>query len=73
MYKIYSKDNCAFCINAKMLLDVKNIPYVELKLDRDFTRDELLAKFPMARTYPQIETNTGEYVGGYDQLEKRIQ
>ena len=33
-------------------------------LDEDFTREELLEKFPHARTFPQIVID-GENIGGY--------
>lgn len=72
MFVIYSKDNCVYCEKAKRLLESKNISYEELKYERDFTRDELLTRFPQARTFPQIETDKGEYIGGYDQLKARL-
>jgi glutaredoxin 3 len=72
MFVIYSKDNCVYCEKAKKLLEKNNMSYEELKYERDFTRDELLGKFPQARTFPQIETTDGDYVGGYDQLAERL-
>ena len=38
-------------------------------LDKDFTREDFLKKFPNARTFPQIIIN-GENIGGYHELEK---
>ena len=73
MFVIYSKDNCVYCEKAKRLLESKNISYEELKYERDFTRDELLDMFPQARTFPQIVTTDGDYVGGYVQLKSRLE
>lgn len=68
MYTIYTKDNCPFCDKAKNLLTQKQIAFTSLKLGVDFTREELLAKIPSARTMPQIMV--GEtLIGGYKELE----
>jgi glutaredoxin 3 len=72
IYNIYSKENCVFCEKAKALLEMRGLEYNELKYEQDFTRDELLTRFPQARTFPQIETNKGEYIGGFNQLEERL-
>jgi glutaredoxin len=71
--KIYSKENCPFCVNAKQLLNVKNIPYDEIEIGRDITREEFLNILPDAKTVPQIfmiidgiETK----IGGYTDLVK---
>jgi len=72
MYRIYSKDNCKFCTMSKQLLEQKGISYEELKYETDFTRDELFERFPQAKTFPQIETTDGVYVGGFDQLKDRV-
>jgi len=72
IYNIYSKENCVFCEKAKALLEMRGLEYNELKYEQDFTRDELLTRFPQARTFPQIETDKGEYVGGFDQLKERL-
>lgn len=68
---IYSRENCAYCAYAKNLLETKNIPYIELKLDVDFSRDTLLENYPTAKTFPVI-TVDGFYIGGYSQLAERI-
>ena len=72
IYNIYSKENCVFCEKAKALLKMRGLEYNELKYEQDFTRDELLTRFPQARTFPQIETDKGEYIGGFDQLKERL-
>ena len=39
---IYSKDNCSYCAYAKNLLEQKKIPFQELKLNVDFSREQIL-------------------------------
>ena len=68
---LYTKDNCSFCVSAKMLLANKGIPYTELKLGQDFTRDTLLEMFPNARTYPVVVID-GFNIGGFDQLKEQL-
>ena len=69
---IYSKPNCPYCVKAKALLEMMNINYQEMKLDVDFSREELLEVAPTARTFPQIFIN-GNVIGGYDQLATYIE
>ena len=64
---IYSKESCPFCVKAMDLLKTTDLEYKELKLDRDFSRDEILEQFPDARTFP-IVTLDNMWIGGYDQL-----
>lgn len=68
---VYTKENCSFCTKAKMLLSSKGIHYNELKLNEDFTRENLLELFPSAKTFPVIVID-GFNIGGYNQLEKLI-
>lgn len=68
---LYTKDNCSFCVSAKMLLANKGIPYTEQKLGQDFTRDTLLEMFPNARTYPVVVID-GFNIGGFDQLKEQL-
>ncbi len=67
-FQIYSKDNCQFCSKAVALLTIKGLSFEELKLGREFTRDQLLKQFPEAKTFPQIKLASGEYIGGYNDL-----
>jgi glutaredoxin len=69
---VYTKDTyCSFCEKAKSLLTMKNIPFTELKLNEDFTRDTLVEAFPSAKTFPIIVVD-GFNIGGYDQLVEHI-
>ena len=68
---IYTKDNCAFCDRAKVLLEMYKQEYTELKLDTNFNREELLELFPEARSFPVV-TLDGEYIGGYNELARKL-
>ena len=68
--EIYSKTNCVFCDKAKIKLQ-KHSPKIQI-LDKDFTRDDFLKKFPNARTFPQIIINK-KHVGGYAELKRWLE
>lgn len=76
MIEIYSKDFCPSCDKAIRMAQAmiqetsKHSDLQVFKLGRDFNREELLAKFPNAKTFPQIIID-GESIGGYDELEAR--
>jgi len=65
--EVYSKENCAYCIRAKRLLESMQLQYVEKKIGVDVTREQLLEVAPQARTVPQIIIS-GKVIGGYDDL-----
>ncbi len=72
---IYSKDNCPFCTKAFILAQKiqkessqQNHTMSIYKLDRDFTREELMEKFPGAKTFPQIMIDK-KVIGGYQEFE----
>jgi glutaredoxin len=68
---IYGKPNCVYCQRAKTHITKNGYPYTYKELGIDFTREELLEKFPNAKTFPQITVErdgSTEYVGGYDEL-----
>lgn len=61
--EIYSKPACPFCVQAKNLAEQKGYEYTYKMLDEDFTREELMEKFPTARTFPQIVVDGASIVG----------
>ena len=69
---VWSKDNCTFCDQAKALLEQRNIAYEERKIGNGYTREDLLAAVPTARTVPQIFVNNN-HVGGFTELRKYIE
>lgn len=71
MIEIYTKEGCPNCVKAKALLENKNVSHKNYKLDTDFSRDYIVEKFPMAKTYPIVVIN-GEFVGGYIELESKV-
>ena len=71
MFTVYTKDNCTFCDQAKSLLSQKGIPFRAVKLGEDISREELLAKIPMARTMPQI-LQDDKPIGGFRELRQLL-
>ena len=67
MYTIYSKPSCSFCLQAKQLLETKQLPFVYKQLGADYTLQELLEVSPNARTFPVI-LKDGELIGGFTNL-----
>ena len=67
MIIIWGKAQCSHCESAKRLLDSRELEYEYKQLGVDFEREDVLAEFPEARTFPQIVIN-GLKIGGYDQL-----
>ena len=70
--QIYSKEGCGYCDMAKALLTSKHIPFTEQVLGIDFTREQLLANYSLAKTFPVIIVD-GFYIGGYTNLVEHIE
>ena len=68
---VWSKDNCPYCVQAKALLNQKNIQFEERKIGDGWTKEELLEAVPTARTVPQIFLD-GELVGGFTELKQKL-
>ena len=69
--EIYSKPACPFCLQAKNLAEQKGYEYTYKMLDEDFTREELMEKFPTARTFPQIVVD-GTSIGGFTEFKTLV-
>jgi glutaredoxin len=69
---VWSKDSCPFCVQAKALLESKGIKFEERNVGKDWTREQLLAAVPNARTLPQIFLDS-EHIGGFNELRKHLQ
>lgn len=70
--QIYSKTQCPYCdaaerIAQQMVQETSAFTYNKYMLNEDFTREQLMEKFPGARTFPQITIN-GESIGGYTEF-----
>jgi len=65
---IYSTAICPYCVRAKMLLEKRNISYVELKVDEDIKMFEEMLELSNGRqSVPQIFIDE-KHIGGYDDL-----
>jgi glutaredoxin 3 len=65
---VWSRDLCPYCVKAKNLLEIRGIKYEERNISAGiWTREQLLAACPEARTVPQIVIDD-VVIGGYDRL-----
>jgi glutaredoxin-related protein len=71
MFKLYTKENCQYCVKAKELLKSKNLDFVEYSVESSENRQMLFEVVPTARSVPQI-FDGDEYIGGYENLIERI-
>ena len=69
---VWSKDACPFCVQAKALLESKGINFEERNVSQDWTKEQLLAAVPNARTLPQIFLDDN-YIGGFTELRRHLQ
>lgn len=67
MIEIWGKDSCPNCNKAQMFCATRGLEYTYKKLDRDFTREEVMDKFPGEKVLPQVIIN-GKHVGSYDKM-----
>mgnify|MGYP001258996367 FL=1 len=66
--KIYSTKICPYCVRAKMLLEKREIDYIEYKIDEDHKKYEEMLELSNGRqSVPQIFID-GKHIGGYDDL-----
>lgn len=68
MLVIYGRENCSYCFKAKILAEMKKIPYDYIDVQKD---EVALDKFKLNNwtTVPQIMYND-VHIGGYAELEK---
>ncbi len=70
MLTVYSKNNCPFCVQAKRLLESKNVPYEEINIeDQPEARQMLLDRG--LRSVPQIFNQQELVPGGFQGLSKQ--
>lgn len=68
--KVYSKDNCTFCVQAKALLRSKGVPFEEILLNDDEKRAQFYKECgPGVRSMPQIFVD-GVRIGGFRELQQ---
>lgn len=68
---IWSRYDCQFCDQAKILLDSRGIEYEERKIGDGWTKEDLLEAVPQAKSVPQIFFDD-QHVGGFNELRKRL-
>ena len=71
-YVVWGQPNCQYCDMAKKLLDSKGLTYQYKEIGSGYTKQDLLAEVPTARSVPQILTGNGEYIGGYNNLKSQL-
>jgi glutaredoxin 3 len=52
--RVYSKQNCPYCVRAKALLDRKQVPYEEIDVEGNDDLRAWLVEATGQRTVPQI-------------------
>jgi len=72
MVKIYGKANCAWCKEAKKLVERYSIPYEYIDVGYTDGMKELMEIFPDAKTVPQIWWH-GRHIGGYQEFVQEIE
>ena len=67
MYTIYSKPSCGYCLQAKQLLEMEQLPFEYKNLGTHYNLDELMTLAPNAKSFPQVFKD-GKCIGGYSDL-----
>ena len=67
MYTIYSKPSCGYCLQAKQLLEMEQLPFEYKNLGTHYGLDELMTLSPDAKSFPQVFKD-GVLIGGYSNL-----
>lgn len=60
---IWSKTNCPQCVSVKQLLTNLNLSYEERQIGEGWTKEDLLAVVPNAKSVPQVFID-GVHIGG---------
>ena len=58
---------CVYCESAKGFLETRKHEYKETIVGQDITREQLLERFPTARTFPVVVIDDRP-IGGFQQL-----
>jgi glutaredoxin 3 len=66
--RIYSKEQCPFCVRAKALLDRKGIAYEEIDAEHDDALRAWLVEATGQRTVPQIFVGDRS-LGGFSDID----
>jgi len=66
--EIFTGPQCAYCEQAKALLQQKNISFEELDISETQHYAEFIERLPRAKSIPQIFVN-GEHIGSLEDLQ----
>lgn len=61
--------HCDFCTSAKNLLSENNHEYINVILDTSEKKKDFKKRTGL-KTVPQIYTDTGHHIGGYEELKE---
>lgn len=64
--KIYSRENCPYCVKLKDWFKERNIEFLEVVLDNQEAIQEFLLECPGLKTVPQILVDDVLIFGGHD-------
>lgn len=67
--RLHTKKSCAYCAQAKQLLQRKGLEYEEMELESDSSAEAELVAQTGFRTVPQIFIND-RFIGGFTDLAK---
>lgn len=62
-FEVYSKIGCPYCTKIISALELSEVYFVELKLGRDFDKNEFYSKFGQGSSFPQV-TVGNVHLGG---------
>ena len=65
--EVYSTEYCPYCTRARMLLESKGVPYVELRVDQDINLRNEMERRSNRTSVPQIFIGN-KHIGGFDDL-----
>lgn len=71
-FVIWGQPNCQYCDMAKKLVESKGMSYIYKEIGSGYTKQDLLAAIPTARSVPQIFSADGVYIGGYNNLKQEL-
>jgi glutaredoxin len=71
MFTIYTTIDCDFCTSAKNLLNESNREYVNVILDTSEKKKDFKERTGL-KTVPQIYTDSGHHIGGYEELKEYL-
>lgn len=69
--RVFTKNDCPFCVQAKQLLQNKGYTYTEFVIGEDIDRDDFVSAFPKVKTVPHIIIGNNQ-IGGYKQLAEML-